>query len=280
MQPLGPVIVTDLFAEAHDALLDLLNGLSDAEWARPTACTGWSVHDVALHLWGGDAGNLSRRRDHYSDFAAARGVDFSQPDQLLAFINRFNDLWVEATRRVSPRVLCDSLRVTGPAMAAYFAGLDQYALGSPVSWAGPEPAPVWLDVAREYTERWTHQQHIRDAVGKPGLKERRFFAPVLDAFVRALPYTLQHVASPDGICARLAITGEAGGEWFAVRVDQCWILVATADTPPVASVTLDQETAWRLFTKGMRVEDAAPHITEEGDPLLTETMRTMVSMIV
>ena len=36
-----------------------------------------------------------------------------------------------------------------------------------VNWAGPEPAPIWLDPAREYTERWVHQQHIRDAVRNP-----------------------------------------------------------------------------------------------------------------
>ncbi|HEX3202686.1 MAG TPA: hypothetical protein VHW42_12245 [Actinomycetes bacterium] len=38
----------------------------------------------------------------------------------------------------------------------------------PVSWVGPDPAPNWLDVAREYSERWTHQQQIRDAAEIPG----------------------------------------------------------------------------------------------------------------
>ncbi len=32
----------------------------------------------------------------------------------------------------------------------------------------PWPAPVWLDLAREHTEGRTHQQQIRDAVGRPG----------------------------------------------------------------------------------------------------------------
>ena len=51
----------------------------------------------------------------------------------------------------------------------------------PIDWAGPEPAPIWLHVAREYTERWVHQQHIRDAVGRPGLNERRWLGPVLES---------------------------------------------------------------------------------------------------
>jgi len=35
-----------------------------------------------------------------------------------------------------------------------------------VSWAGPEPAPVWLDAARDFSEYWTHQQQICDATGQ------------------------------------------------------------------------------------------------------------------
>src|SRR6266852_4119801 len=75
----------------------------------------------------------------------------------------FNDDWVRAARRLSPHVMRDLLAAAGPLLFAYFASLDLAATGGPVSWAGPAPAPVWLDVAREYTERWHHQQHIRDA---------------------------------------------------------------------------------------------------------------------
>ncbi len=279
MRPVQPVLVAHLFPDVYAALLDLLGGLTDAEWAAPTVCAGWSVHDVALHLWGGDVGNLSRRRDAHNDPVATVGVDFSRRDELLAFINRFNNGWVEATRRVSPRVLCDSLRLTGPQIAAYFAGLDASAIGAPVSWAGPDPAPVWLDIAREYTERWLHQQQIRDVVGKPGLKEPRFFSPLLDTFVRALPHALRHVEAPEGTSVHLAITGNAGGEWFAARAGQRWLLAAEADTPPIATVTMDQETAWRLFTKGLTREDALPRITRDGDPKVTDAMLGMVSII-
>ena len=52
--------------------------------------------------------------------------------------------------------------------------------------------------AREFTERWVHQQQIRDAVGKPGLTERRWLHPVLDAFARALPHALRDHAAPGG----------------------------------------------------------------------------------
>jgi hypothetical protein len=60
-------------------------------------------------------------------------------------------------------------------------------LGEGVWWAGVEAAPVWLDVARDYSEDWIHQQQIRDAVRRPGLSSPEFFDPLLDTLMRALP---------------------------------------------------------------------------------------------
>ncbi len=125
---------------------------------------------------------------------------------------------------MSPRLLIELLALTGELTEAYFSSLDMTALGMPVDWAGPDPAPIWLDVAREYTERWVHQQHIRDAVGRPGLKERRWLAPVLDTFVRGLPRALRDAPTPDGVTLRLVIRGDAGGEWVALRQNGEWML--------------------------------------------------------
>ncbi len=278
MQPLPPVLTAHLFPDERAALLNLLASLTAAEWAAP-ALPGWSVHDVALHLLGGDLGILSARRDGWREPMGDAG-DLSQWDALVAFINRRNDGWVTGTRRISPPLLVEFLRLTGVGIAAHFAALDPYATGAVVRWAGPEPAPVWLDTAREYTERWTHQQHIRDATSRPGFKERRVFAPVLDAFARALPHTLRDMPAPHGTNVRLTITGDGGGEWFAVRGADVWTLYASADTPPVAAVTIPDETAWRLFTGGLSENEAMPQIRREGNAALANTMVRMVSMIV
>src|SRR5436309_4897121 len=134
-------------------------------------------------------------------------------------INEANELWVKAAARLSSKLLADLLEVTGRQFHEYVQSLDQMATGGVVSWAGPDPAPVWLDIAREYTERWVHQQHIRDAVNKPGLKERQWLAPVLETFVYALPQTLRQVNSPLDTTVQLVGTADAGGTWSAVRTD-------------------------------------------------------------
>ena len=124
------------------------------------------MKDVTAHLLGDDIGRLSWGRDGYVNPAFAAGLDIATLPGLVAAIDRQNAVWVTGARRISSRLLIELLETTGELTEAYFASLDMTALGMPVDWAGPEPAPVWLDVAREYTERWVHQQHIRDAVGK------------------------------------------------------------------------------------------------------------------
>ncbi len=268
-----PILVVDRFPEILDALLELLSGLAVAEWERPTACAGWSVKDVALHLLADDVGMLSRRRDGYS----AVDVAISGWDDLVGLINRQNRQWVEATRRIGPRLLCDLLRLTGEQVSAYFQTLDPYALGGPVDWAGPGPQPIWLDLAREYTERWHHQQHIRDAVGKPGLTEPRYLAPALDAFVRALPHTYRAIDTLEQTLVALTISGDAGGTWFLLRERGRWAMYLEAAGPPHAEVTLDQYSAWRLFTRGIDKQTARATIT--GDARLGAQMLEMVSIL-
>lgn len=270
-----PIIIADLFPPVLDSLLELLSGLSADDWNKPTACPGWSVKDIASHLLGGEVGILSRKRDGY----AYSGDDFISWDDLVALINRLNDAWVKATSRMSPRVLCELMKLTGEQVCDYFKSLDPYAIGGPVDWASSEPAPVWLDLAREYTERWHHQQQIRDAVGKPGLKDPQFFAPVLDAFVRALPRTYAEVDSADGTLIALTITGDAGGAWFLLRENGAWNLYVEAGKAADAELVVDQDLAWRLFTKGVSKDEALARSTLLGDQALAAKALEMVSVI-
>lgn len=167
----------------------------------------------------------------------------------------------------------------GPPLFAYFASLDLTAIGPPVSWAGPDPAPVWLDVAREYTERWHHQQHVRDAVGAPGQAVRRFLYPVLATFAHALPAAFRQVDASEGTTVQLHVEGEAGGDWSVARAGGAWRLYLGAPATPAARVTLDQSTAWRLYTRGIRLADARRIAGLEGDAHLAERVLGAIAII-
>lgn len=272
LRPPAPVLVVDLFPEERGRLLDLLAGLRRDQWQAPTACAGWTVQDIVAHLVGDDLGRLSAQRDRFAS-APDPAADF------VDWINQRNDEWVQAMRRLSPRVLIDLLRTSGDATLALFASLDPFARGGAVWWAGPDPAPVWLDVAREYTERWHHQQHIRDAVGAPGLIEPHFFAPVLATFVRALPHAFRDAAAPAGTAVQLRIAGDSGGEWSLVRESAGWTLFAGSAADAIASVTLDQGIAWRLFTKATAPAEAERGARLEGERRLARQVLAAVAII-
>ena len=273
MQPMGPIFVTDLFEPMLDRLLQLLRSLPEQEWSSATPCAGWTVKDLALHLLGDEIGQLSRGRDKDFSSLLPPGAD------LVSRINTYNQLWVEATRRMSPRLICDLLDVAGHQVVDYFKSLDLMAMNGTVSWAGPDPAPVWLDVAREYTERWHHQQHIREAVGQPGLTEAAFLAPVLDTFVRALPYTFRAVSAPEGTAILFTIVGDAGQSWCLVRHEARWALFDDTPVAAAATITVDEQTAWRLFTKGIAKDTAKERAHIQGDETLATTLFDAVAII-
>ena len=276
MQAPQPILVSHLFPEILESLLELLAQLSPIDWDQPTVCSGWSVKDVAQHLLAIEISNISRRRDGHS--LEPKNPIRSAVD-LLEFINYLNESWMDAARRISPRLLIDLLRLTGEQANQFFASLDPFALGGAVSWAGPEPAPVWLDLAREYTERWHHQQHIRDAVGKPGLKQARYLAPILDAFVRALPHTYREISAPPGTSVTLTLTGEGGGQWSIQQEDQGWQLYTGQPTAPDAEVILSGDDAWRLFSKGLEPFEVHGRAQVLGDARLGAQAFEMVSII-
>jgi Mycothiol maleylpyruvate isomerase N-terminal domain len=270
-----PILVAHLFPELRGHLLKLLEGLSTEEWNLPTGARLWTVKDIALHLLGGDVGILSRKRDGFTP--AGRSIE--SWEGLVAFINHLNDTWLQGVRRVSTRVLCDLLAFTGPQVEEYFASLDPFAEGDRVSWAGPHPAPIWLDIAREYTERWHHQQQIRDAASRPGLYTPRLFAPVLDAFVRALPRTFHDVHAPNHTTVQLCLEGPGGGVWCIQKTSQEWKLLAGSAECPSAEVTLATEDAWKIFTRGLSEQEAMNRARIRGEERLGAKLLQTVSVI-
>jgi uncharacterized protein (TIGR03083 family) len=264
-----PINVTALFPVLDQKLLELLRSLTPEQW-NLKATPSWTVHDVAAHLLDGSSlRRLSLARDRY----------WGQPfhgdsyQDLVDFLNGLNADWVKAFRRVSPRVLIDLLEVSNRQVADYFQSLEPHAAAPfPVSWAGEAQSENWFDIAREYTEKWHHQQQIREAVGQDGIMSRELYFPVLDTFMRALPHTYRNVTAPSGHTVAIHLTGDAGGSWFlSRRVDQ-WELSRSRSGEVQAEVTIPCAIAWKLFTKGLPAETAPQHLQTSGQTTLIEPM--------
>jgi uncharacterized protein (TIGR03083 family) len=268
LRPLEPVLLVDRFGPLHAELISLLRGLSPGDWHRPTACALWSVRDITAHLLDDDLRRLSFHRDGQPPPAAGAIDGYAS---LVAMINRMNAEWVGVARRMSPRVLIELLEVTGPMVVELFRSIDPHAPAHwAVAWAGEEASEHWFDVGRDYTERWLHQQQIRDAVGAPPLTGREWLNPVLELFVRAVPVAYRAVVREDGTAVRLAIEGPAGGDWTLRREAGAWNLLAGRHSAPDATVTMSDDTAWRLFSKGLGRDAARAHVRIDGDQALGE----------
>jgi uncharacterized protein (TIGR03083 family) len=277
MRPVEPIHVAERFAPLHAELIALLAGLSDEEWTRPAA-KRWTVRDVAAHLLDGDVRQLSFRRDGMPPPPPDRPI--AGPGDFVGFLDHINAVWVDAARRISPRLLVELHAMTGPEVARLFEGLDPHGPALfPVAWAGEETSPGWMDTAREYTERWHHQQQIRDAAGRAPLTGREWLHPVLDTFVRALPHGYRGTRADEGTAVLVAVAGEAGDDWTLLREGGRWTLHAGPPPRPAATVTMDADTAWRLFTKGLSREEAERRVRIEGERRLGEpTLGTLAIM--
>jgi uncharacterized protein (TIGR03083 family) len=272
LRPPEPVIVADHFLPEHERLITLLRSLEPIDWTRPTACAGWTVHDVALHLVGGFAGNLARRRD------AHPGATLPPGDDLAERINRYNDDWIQAARRFSPAVTVDLAEMLGRQLAGFLAAADPMASGDTVSWAGEPVGLAWLDLAREYTEWWHHRQHIADAVGRPG-SDPESIALALRTFAFALPRGFEGIDRPPDTAATLDVTGDGDGAWSVVRQADRWRLFEGAPERPAARVTLPVEIAWRRYTAGLSGDAARQAASIEGDPELGDALLSAVAII-
>lgn len=208
------------------------------------------------------------------------GSAFAAGEDLPTYIHRINQQWVDAHSRVSPAALTDTLELIGGQVARLFLESDPAAPSLGVSWAGADPAPMWLDSARELTEYWTHRQQIRHASGQGTDPDPRLLSVVLDTFLRALPHTLRDIAAPAGTQVRIHVTGPAGGTWTATATDDgSWSLAGPAHGHPAALVRLDAETAWRLCVRGIEPADALTRAETEGDRQLAEAACRIVSIV-
>jgi uncharacterized protein (TIGR03083 family) len=274
---LGPAVdVRTTFRHERDLLIDLLRKLDEPEWAAATVCPGWSVRDIAAHLLHDDLRRLSRSRDHVEGPVPGAG------EPLPVFLNRANDRWVKETRFLSPRLLVDLLNETGHLLHRMWADADLDRLGEGVWWAGVDAAPVWLDVARDYSEDWVHHQQIRDAVERPGLGSPEFLDPLLDTLMRALPKTYESRHAEGGATVVVELNdGSRSLSWSLVmEMGRGWTMYpGTRSLIPTAQVIVPADAFWRLATGNVPRLQAVEQSRLSGDQRLANHLFEVVSVV-
>ncbi len=272
-----PIQTLHLFPVLNNMLIELLSSITDEEWNAQTVAKLWTVKDVSSHLLDTNLRTLSISRDGYY---GEKPENINSNQDLVAFLNNLNMSWTSATKRLSPKILTFLLEATGKQYIEHLGTLDPFddAVFS-VAWAGQATSPNWFHIAREYTEKFLHQQQIRDAVGKQGLLTKELYYPFLDTFMYALPYTYKNVSADNGTIVSLIVTTEIGGQWNIVKNEDGWDLSKTTDREANAIVKIDPNTVWKLFSKSITAAQVMQQVEIIGDEQLGRHALQMVSVM-
>ena len=272
-----PIVTLPLFPLLDQHLLQLLRKLTPEEWNLPTIASKWTVKDIAAHLLDGNLRGLSVSRDSYF------GVDSGSVhtyQELVAFLNNLNHQWTDAAKRLSPALLIDLLEWSGKQYHEHLCALDPFDPAVfAVAWAGQDQSENWFHIAREYTEKYIHQQQIRDAVGAEPLFSGELFRPFIRTFLYALPVAYRNRTAPEGTIIALQIGQGAVNEHRIIRMNNEWMLTEASEAPAAATIIMNPDTAWKVFSKGIRPETAMEQVTILGDQDLGRTALDMVAVM-
>jgi uncharacterized protein (TIGR03083 family) len=244
--------VLHLFPALDSSLIEVLAGLDRKQWNNDTLCKQWKVKDIAAHLLDSAIRRLAIGRDAYQ-------TEFPEIQSDLGLLNHINALnadWVQAYKRVSPEIIIEQLQLIQVQMLEYLHSLDLDAKAIfPVSWAGENISTNRFDVAREYTERWHHQQQIRQAVGAKSIMNREFYNPFLQICMQSLPYHFRSFESVEDTLIRVEIVGDAGGVWSIIRKGSGWEF-SDKSGEITSQIYIDQNIAWILLSNGIEINQA------------------------
>jgi uncharacterized protein (TIGR03083 family) len=168
---------------------ELCAGLTEAEWATPTGCPGWTVQDQVAHLVDYEAVALGRPRpDH----------EVGELPHTKNELGVANEVGVDARRsRTGPEVLAE-LREVVAARMARLADLDESRLGDEARTA-VGTGTVRDALTLRLMDTWSHEQDIRRAVGRPGHASGPAVDAVLDWWTSFLPMLVgKRAAAPEG----------------------------------------------------------------------------------
>jgi uncharacterized protein (TIGR03083 family) len=266
-----------LFRPLNRKLISLLGSLPQDDWNKKTVAGNWTVKDVAAHLLDTNIRFISIHRDQAE---LKPDVEITSYRTLVDYLNRLNADWVKAMKRVSSEQLVELLSQTHN---NYVIGLEKLDPDAPakfaVAWAGEDVSTNWFHIARDYTEKWHHQQQIRDAVGQQGILTKEFYKPVLSTFMRALPYKYKDTPAPEGTCIQLTIDSEAGGSWWLEMKGEQWIVTEKKNREATVKITIPVDLSWKLFTKAVAYNDVKNSITIVGDERLALPTLHMITVL-
>jgi Mycothiol maleylpyruvate isomerase N-terminal domain len=255
--------------------LELLRGLSPADWERPTECPAWTVQQLALHVLGDDLSLLARQRDATPKQGLILYAESHPGLAFMQLLDGFNEQWVTASTFLSPELLIALLGLVGEWSDDFYrnVGLDTLSREPVGFFAQTDPSPYWQIIAREYAERVIHQSQLRRAVGAPEL-DGEIVTCMARVVVHATAHWLADYRVADGVTIGLDLG--TVGSWTWRRDPGAWSVVDGIEVAH-ARITVAPDHVVALLTRGMARSHADAVLTVGGDEPLARGALAVVA---
>lgn len=202
-----------LALEEFSRFADVVGGLSEEEWARPTDCTNWDVRNLALHVLGSAEAQAS-----FPEFVRQlrRGLPLNKEIDSHHWVDGMNEWQIRQRCHLSHAAIAAQLAVIGPKAVKGRWGTPPpvrylpIPIGPPVGW---RPLKYLLDVG--FTrDVWAHRIDLCAATDRPMQltvdHDGRLVADIVAewAAVHAQPFRLT-LGGPAGGTFSQGVDGEA-----------------------------------------------------------------------
>jgi uncharacterized protein (TIGR03083 family) len=249
----------DVWWQAVNDFLDLLEQVPEEEWTTPTDLAGWDVRACAshtAHLEGILAGNPEET------------AEVGEPPHVTGFMGLYTEIGVVNRRDASADAILNEIReVTTRRHTAL--------LADPPTDGDAKPQPIfggvpwsWRTLLRNRPlDVWMHEQDVRRAVGRPGNLDSAPARHSAEYLAESLGYVLgKKVGAPVGTSLVLDMEGSAP---FAFEINENGRgQGVTAPAGPTVTLRMDRESFIRLA--GGRCAAEPGKVSVDGDRELGE----------
>lgn len=256
------------FEQSVWSLLDLLETVDAADWARPTELPGWTVHDVVAHL-------SACERELLGD-PWPPALDRYGPNVRDEFGRHMED-GVAARRTHSSAALAAELRAAVDARLPEMRAMRADA--TPVRVIAGEPWDAEKLLRNRAFDAWMHEQDVRRALTRPGNLDGRGADVATEILLGALPFLVaKRARAMPAQSVTLDVTGPVAFTATVLVGDdgRAALLTAPDGAPasasaaradgPTALLRTDWETVVRLFGGRLSPNDAVVEMS--GDTSL------------
>jgi uncharacterized protein (TIGR03084 family) len=196
----------DVVAALRDQVGELdgvVSGLTDGEWSRPSACPGWTLADVLVHLAQTNEVAIASLAGRWDEVTAMwRGVDGA------ANVDALAGAAVAASGHRAGADVHAWWRQTADDMVIAFGAAD---LRARVPWVVGEMAARTLCTTR-LSETWIHTTDIAHGLGVELAPTDRLWH-IARLVHRTIPYTFQRAGRPAPAAVRFDLTAPDATVW-------------------------------------------------------------------